>query len=81
MLGSREGFLRRGVRMAVLRADGMWTVWRERLMMFVIRGLIALMFDLTRLVWRGSRAQVEGFIPLTMSSTSCCVLLMKHDKG
>lgn len=50
-------------------------------MVLVIRGLMAQMFDLTRVVGKGSRAQVEDFILLMVSSTSRCVMLEKQQRG
>lgn len=67
--------------MAVFRAEGTWPDWRERFMILVIRGLMAQMFDLTRAVGTGSRAQVEDFIVLMVTSTSRCVMLEKQQIG
>ena len=39
------------------------------------------MFDFTRAVGRGSRAQVDGFILQTMSSTSCSETSGKEQRG
>jgi len=66
---------------AVFRDVGTWPDRREWLMMLVIRGLIAEEWFFIRAEGNGSRAQVEGFIFLKMSSTSCCVMSVKQQRG
>lgn len=39
------------------------------------------MFDFTKAVGKGSRAQVEGFIMRMMSSTSCLEISEKQQRG
>lgn len=39
------------------------------------------MCNLTRAVGKGSRVHVEGFIRLMVSSTSCCVVGEKQQRG
>ncbi len=46
-----------------------------------IKGLITQIFDFTKDVGKGSRAQVDGFIFLTMFSTSCCEMSEKRHRG
>ena len=67
--------------MAVFNVDGTRPDWREWLMAFVIRGLMEQMFSFIWDVGKGSRAQVEGFIFLMISSTSCCVVVEKQQRG
>lgn len=55
--------------------------WSERFTAVVMRGLMAQMCCLIRAVGRGSRAQVEGFIFLMVSSTSRCVMGEKQQGG
>ena len=50
-------------------------------MTFVMRGLMAWRLGFTRAVGKGSRAQVDGFIFLMMSSTSCCEMTKKQLRG
>lgn len=73
--------MRSGLMMAVLRTAGTYPACREWFITVVIRGLMAEMLAFTRAVGKGSRAQVEGFILLMMSSTSRCETSGKQLRG
>ena len=67
--------------MADFKAGGTWPDRSERLMTVVMRGLMAVMWDFSRAVGKGSRGQVDGFILLMMLSTSRCVVVVKQQRG
>lgn len=67
--------------MAVFNAGGTEPDRIERLMILVIRGLMTEVCCLMGTVGKASKAHVEGFIFLMMSSTSDCRMGEKQRRG